>query len=104
MHYKLSAELEPGKPYRLVLSGFLNIRNAQALHAELLGYAKKQEGIYLQIREVEDLDVACLQILLSLHQYQQQQKHAFSLEIDVKPALNSLIQTAGINQTLTTYF
>jgi anti-anti-sigma factor len=102
MSYNLTTDLQTGKPARLQLSGCLNIRNAPALHAELLAYASQPDGILLELRAVEEMDVAFIQLLLSLQQHQQQQKQAFHLHLDLNPVLTSYMQLTGIEHILST--
>ncbi|WP_224995844.1 STAS domain-containing protein [Cesiribacter sp. SM1] len=100
MSYSLTTDIQSGKPARLQLSGSLNIRNVRALHAELLAYASQPGGIHLELREVEEMDVAFLQLLLSLQQHQQQHQQSFYLQLNVNPVLTSFIQFAGIEHIL----
>ncbi|AHM60152.1 hypothetical protein D770_09475 [Flammeovirgaceae bacterium 311] len=68
----------------------------------MLEHAHKLGALHLKISGVEEMDVAFMQILLSLQHYQLQRNQPFSLQLDLNPALNNLLQLAGIEKNFST--
>lgn len=54
----------------------------------------------LEVTDVEDLDATFLQLLLALIKYHDDHHKPFYLHLDLNPALNSLLQVAGVSKTL----
>ena len=102
MSYTLTITEKQGVPRSLTVSGLLTIKTSLALHAELLEHAKKQEGMQLEVTDVEDLDVTFLQLLLALGKYHNDQQKPFRLQLDLNPGLSHLMQLAGITKALNT--
>ena len=101
-NYKLSIQQQQGKPSTLTLSGQLTLKNCFALHAELLEYAKQEQGLRLEVKDVEELDAAFLQLLLALSRYHDEHKRPFYLHLDLNSALSKLVQVSGMNTALNT--
>ncbi len=102
MNYTLSIRQAQGLPDTLILNGHLTIRNSVALHAALLEHSQKQEGMRLEVKEVEEMDAAFLQLLLALRKYHDEHKKPFYLHLALNPVLSSLVQIAGLSKTLNT--
>ena len=101
MNYSLTKiSQEEGLP-KVQLGGHLTIRNAQVLHAELLEYASKHEGLHLEVKETGEIDVAFMQILLSLSAYLYQHNKAFFLQMELDPEQTKMLQIAGLKEKLT---
>lgn len=100
--YTLSTEEKQGQPYTLRLSGYLTIKNSLALHAQLLELATKQQGMRLEVKDVEDFDTAFIQLLLALDQYHAQHQKPYYLQLDLNPMHKKLLQVSGVSNTLYT--
>lgn len=101
-NYHLTVKQQQGKASTLTLSGQLILKNCFPLYAELLDYSKQEHGLRLEVKEVEELDAAFLQLLLALSQYHDEHKKPFSLHLDLNPILNNLVQVAGVSKILNT--
>lgn len=100
MSYTLSFTEEQGKPGTLTISGHLTIKNSFELHKQLLEYARVQKGLRLEVKEVEELDVAFLQLLLSLSKYHDEHQKPFTLHLDLNPYNKNLMQLAAMDKVL----
>lgn len=102
MNYSLTIQQQQGQQHMLTLSGHLTIRNSFALHAELLEFARLQEGLRLEVKDVEDLDATFLQLLLSLSRYLDEHQKSFYLHLDLNPNLSNLLDITGVPKILNT--
>ncbi len=54
---------------QLVLTGDLSIRNAQAIHQQILDARERVSSLEIALKDVTSVDLALFQILLSLQRY-----------------------------------
>lgn len=86
-----------GQPPRLTLSGNLGIRHSNTLQQLLMQHAAEGRGLCLEVREVEELDLSFLQLLLAFSHQLQASRQPFILHMHPNPVAAHQLRVSGFS-------
>lgn len=71
-----------------------------ALYYQLLEHSKAQQVLQLKIKEVEELDITFIQVLLALVRFHEIHQNPIDIQLDLSPDLIKQIHIAGLSKIL----
>jgi len=84
------------EPARIVIEGVLTIQNAAVIRDALLEMLPRFDAIHIQVRQVVDVDLACVQLLLALRKTALVAEKKMTIEMDLSDGFQLLLKRSGL--------
>lgn len=85
-----------GKSISIVLEGELILRHLQEIAAQINDIICQHEDINIELKNIINIDLACIQLLLAAKQTAIAEKKQLSCQIELPVELRSIIKHAGL--------
>ncbi|GAH69845.1 unnamed protein product [marine sediment metagenome] len=95
--------IEPGKKKdggkaTLILNGDLSYKNSDSIKKEIISVVEQYNNIELQLENVEELDITCIQIFYSLKNTFSKAGKKITFKTSLPENLKAIIMNSGFNE------
>lgn len=96
--FSVKGEASPsGNMASIVLKGNITLANAEAVYAELLDAIPTSEKVQVEVRDLVDIDLSGLQLLVALGKFLQQKGMQVAYDIVYPADAVDLVERSGFN-------
>jgi ABC-type transporter Mla MlaB component len=87
---------ENAKSVNIILEGELVLKNLHDLATEVKGIIRQYDEITIELKNIINLDLACIQLLLSAKQTAVSQQKRITCKVELPVELNKVMEHSGL--------